>query len=168
MQHSAIQQQIAPIIEPSLNAMGYRLVRISWQGNDRRRVLQIMLDRLDGEEISVEHCEEASHTISALLDVKDPIESAYELEVSSPGIDRPLASLEDFENYQGFEVKVEMAIAQDGRRRYRGDITQIENGVITLVKGGEQFEVDFEGMASAKLVLSDGLIKEMQRRLKSK
>lgn len=164
MQHSPIQEQIAPIIESSMQAMGYRLVRVQWQGSDKRKVLQIMAEPQEDRDMTVEDCTEISHMVSALLDVEDPIESAYELEVSSPGIDRPLMSAEDFQAYQGHEVKIEMAVAQAGRRRYRGNIDVVTEGLLSLVNGGEHFELPIADMASAKLVLTDKLVKESLKR----
>ena len=161
MQLSAIQQSIGPIIQPSLEAMGYQLVRICWQGSERRRILQIMFEHLDNQkEMTVEDCEEASHMISALLDVKDPIEGAYELEVSSPGVDRPLMNAQDFADYIGHEVKVEMAIPQEGRRRFRSMIAQVSEDTVILRNGGEEFHLPLEEMASAKLVMTDALMAE--------
>lgn len=168
MKTTAIQQSIAPIIEPTLEAMGYRLVRIIWMGSDKRRILQIMAEHSDGAEMTVEDCSDISHTVSALLDVKDPIESAYELEVSSPGIDRPLMNAEDFASYIGYDVKVEMAVPHEGRKRYRSTISQVTNETVTLKNGGEVFELPLEDMASAKLVLTDALIKESQQRIEQK
>jgi len=167
MQLSAIHQNLSPIIEPTLSAMGFRVVRVIWQGSDRRKILQLMIERQDGIDITVDDCAEASHTVSALLDVQDPIESAYELEVSSPGIDRPLVTLSDFAAYVGFDTKVETVIPLEGRRRFRGKITEItEQEVVVLVNGGEVFQVPFGQMATARLVLDDALIKESVRRNK--
>lgn len=165
MQTSSIYQAIAPFIQPSVEAMGYRLVRIIWQGSEKRRILQIMAERNDGAEMTVEDCSEISHTVSALLDVKDPIDGAYELEVSSPGIDRPLMNAEDFADYIGHEVKVEMAVPQQGRRRFRSTIAEVKDGNVILKNGGEVFELPLEDMASAKLVMTDKLMDESQKRI---
>lgn len=164
MQISAIQQSLAPLLQPSVEAMGYRLVRIIWQGSEKRRILQIMAEREDGIDMTVDDCTDISHTVSALLDVKDPIEGAYELEVSSPGIDRPLMNAEDFSAYIGHEVKVEMAVPQAGRRRFRSSIAAVNDGVVTLKNGGEQFDLPLQDMASAKLVMTDALMKESMQR----
>lgn len=164
MQTAAIHSAIAPIIEPSLEAMGYDLVRIIWQGSNKRRILQIMAERQDGVDMTVEDCAEISHVVSALLDVKDPIDGAYELEVSSPGVDRPLMCKEDFEEYQGHEVKVEMAIPLEGRKRFKGVIDAITDEAVDVVDGGDRFALLLEDMASAKLVMTDKLMKEMMQR----
>ncbi len=168
MQRSAIQQTISPIIEPSLTAMGYKLVRIIWLGSDSSRILQIMAERLDSAEMTVDDCSEISHMVSALLDVHDPIESAYELEVSSPGVDRPLMDEQDFKDFIGFDVKVEMAIPQNGRRRYRSNIAEVTEEMVILKNGGEVFELPFAEMGSAKLALTDELMNEMAQRAEQK
>lgn len=169
MQQPSIYQALAPILEPSVESMGFRLVRIIWQGSERRRILQIMVERLDGEEMTVEHCSDISHMISALLDVKDPIDGAYELEVSSPGVDRPLMNAKDFADYIGHEVKVEMAVPQaEGRRRYRSSIAEVSDEMVILKNGGEVFELPLEEMASAKLVMTDKLMDETQKRIETK
>src|SRR5438132_520582 len=111
-------RQIAAIIEPSLDAMGYRLVRIALLGA-RRATLQIMAERRDEAAMSVEDCAEISRSISALLDVADPIAGAYDLEVSSPGIDRPLVRPEDYDRLAGFEAKIELSEPLSGRKRSR-------------------------------------------------
>src|ERR1700691_3534201 len=110
---------IALIIEPSLEAMGYRLVRVAFLGA-RRATLQIMAERLDDTPMTVEDCTEISRSVSALLDVADPIADAYMLEVSSPGIDRPLTRPEDYDRFAGFEAKIELGQPIDGRKRFRG------------------------------------------------
>ncbi|MDP2699347.1 ribosome maturation factor RimP [Thalassospira sp.] len=150
--------RIAEIIEPSINALGFELVRISIMGKDTQ-ILQIMADRADGQgSINVENCAEISRTVSALLDVEDPISGAYTLEVSSPGIDRPLSRRKDFENWRGFEAKVEMVVAVDGRRRFSGKLDGIENDAVALIVDGERELLPLADIAKSKLVLSDELI----------
>jgi ribosome maturation factor RimP len=113
-----IAARVAAITEPVLGGMGYRLVRVRISGLDGCTV-QIMAERPDGT-MTVEDCERVSRALSPMLDVADPIDRAYRLEVSSPGLDRPLVRLSDFQRFAGHHVKVEMAIAIDGRRRFRG------------------------------------------------
>lgn len=159
MQLSLMAQKITPIIEPSLEAMGYGLVRVHWQeGGDR--TLQIMIERRDGREIGVEDCAEVSHTVSALLDVEDPIEGAYRLEVSSPGIDRPLTKLEHFAQHVGDEVKIEMAIPQQGRKRFRGVILGVEGDSVRIRVDNLEHGLPYAEMQSARLVLTDALLKK--------
>ncbi len=153
-----LEQRIAGQIEPSLKAMGYDLVRVQLMGA-RTAVLQIMADRIDGETMTVEDCAAISRHVSALLDVEDPISGAYDLEVSSPGIDRPLVKLADFERFAGFEAKVETTAPIDGRRRFRGKVTGVQDNEIemTLLDGAE-VRVPYERIEKAKLVMTDELI----------
>ncbi len=162
---NARTDQVVSIIEPSLADLGYELVRLHFGGNGRP-VLQIMLDRADGEEITIDDCTLASRTISALLDVADPIPEAYELEVGSAGIDRPLTREKDFDSFAGFEAKVELKQARDGRRRFRGRLLGLKNGMVRLrVEEGEDnmIELPFADVSRAKLVLTDELIDAAQK-----
>src|SRR6516164_3227845 len=100
--------------------MGYELVRVQFAGGDRRPTLQIMAERADRRPMAVEDCAEISRMLSAVLDVEDPVQGAYVLEVSSPGIDRPLLRQADYERFSGFEARIELSRPMEGRRRYRG------------------------------------------------
>ena len=161
MYQSNLEQKIAPIITPALNALGFALVRVSWQESGRR-VLQVMADRIDGSEITIDDCAEISHTISAVLDVEDPITSAYDLEVSSAGVDRPLVRLDDFTTYQGHAAKIEMQLPVNGRKRFKGQISSVdaENKEITLTVDNQDFVLDYDLMQTAKLVMTDALIEQ--------
>ena len=155
--------QIEQLIEPTLTDMGFDLVRVSLTGG-QKATLQIMADRLDEEAISVEDCATISRAVSAILDVEDPIEEAYTLEVSSPGIDRPLVKPRDFERFAGYEVKVEMNLAIDGQRRFRGRLLGfVEDHIhMEIEHKGETVEIalPFENFYRAKLVMSDELIEK--------
>jgi ribosome maturation factor RimP len=149
---------IAPIIEPSLEAMGYRLVRIAFLGASRA-TLQIMAERLDDAPMTVDDCTGISRSVSALLDVADPIAGAYMLEVSSPGLDRPLTRPEDYDRFAGFEAKIELAQALDGRKRFRGRlIGRTGDNVRVRAEIGE-VELPFGDIAKAKLVITEDLLK---------
>ena len=111
--------RIAQTIEPSLEAMGYRLVRVVITSG-RRATLQVMAERIDDRPMTVDDCAQISHSVSALLDVADPIAGAYMLEISSPGIDRPLVRPEDYDRFSGFEARIELARPLEGRKRFRG------------------------------------------------
>jgi ribosome maturation factor RimP len=162
---SALSQQIEEIIAPTLNHLGFEVVRIQWLDVHKRRTLQIMADRLDGQDITVDNCAQISHTISALLDVDDPIEGAYDLEVSSPGIDRPLVRQKDFANYAGHEVKIEMQRPIEGRKRYRGELRGIsEDAQIQLFMDNQMIELPWRDLQAAKLVLTDKLIEQAQQK----
>ncbi|HUN46707.1 MAG TPA: ribosome maturation factor RimP [Stellaceae bacterium] len=149
--------RIETLIAPSLEAMGYRIVRISVTGG-RRAVLQVMAERIDNRPMSVEDCTEITHTVSALLDVADPIEHAYFLEVSSPGIDRPLMRREDYERFLGFEAKLELSSPIEGRKRFRGRLVRLADDRLSVNLGAEVVELPLKAIARAKLVLTDDLI----------
>jgi ribosome maturation factor RimP len=149
---------IVPIIEPSLEAMGYRLVRVAILGA-KRTTLQIMAERLDDAPMTVDDCTEISRSLSALLDVADPIAGAYMLEVSSPGIDRPLTRPDDYDRFAGFEARVELYRPLDGRKRFRGRIIGRADGRIRLVAETGEVLLPLADIAKAKLVITDDLLK---------
>ncbi|MEA1677622.1 ribosome maturation factor RimP [Nitrospirillum sp. BR 11163] len=153
-----VQERIAGIIAPSVEAMGYELVRVSLTGN-ARPTLQIMAERVDGAAMTVDDCAEISRAVSALLDVEDPIDVAYTLEVSSPGIDRPLTRPKDFERYAGFEVRVETSQPVDDRRRFIGMLKGIEGGKVLVEMPTGPAAVPFDLILRAKLVMNDALLK---------
>jgi ribosome maturation factor RimP len=163
--------QVARLIEPHIIAMGYRLVRVKVSGQNGCTV-QIMAERPDGS-MSVEDCETISRLISPLLDVDDPVGKAYHLELSSPGMDRPLVRVSDFVRWSGFDVKIEMSIPVDGRKRFRGFIRGVEEDVALIenpnAKEGQDtlWHVPIHDMAEARLVLSDALIAESLKRGKA-
>lgn len=143
--------------------MGYELVRVRLTGSDKK-VLQIMAEMADGT-MTIEGCAKVSELVSALLDVEDPISGAYDLEVSSPGIDRPLTREKDFERWAGFEAKVELEQAEDGQRRYRGKLLGLRDGLILMqADDGNHVELSFSDVRKAKLILTDELIAASMRR----
>jgi ribosome maturation factor RimP len=166
-----IAARVAVISEPALAGIGYRLVRVKISGLDGCTV-QIMAERPDGT-MMVEDCEAVSRVLSPVLDVADPIDRPYRLEVSSPGMDRPLVRRSDFVRFAGHRIKVDMATAIDGRRRFRGVLLGVEDDAARLRRDdaapGEADEVvlPIEEMAEAKLVLTDSLIAESLRRGKA-
>lgn len=154
------EQDAAPVAElvaPSLEAMGYTLVRVAFSGG-RRPTLQIMAERKDEVPMTVEDCAEISRAVSAVLDVADPIGGAYNLEVSSPGIDRPLTRPEDFVRFAGFEARVELQHGIDGRKRFRGRLIGFEDGRVRIKSELGEVAVPYADIARAKLVLTDDLI----------
>lgn len=150
-------RHVEQIIAPAIEGMGYELVRVHLTGG-QRPVLQIMAERGDGVAMTVEDCADISRAVSALLDVEDPIPAAYTLEVSSPGIDRPLTRLKDFERFAGFEARVETRIAVDGRRRFRGRLDGVADGMVLIGLEEGQVRVPFDAIQRAKLVLTDELV----------
>jgi ribosome maturation factor RimP len=163
--------RIAAIAEPVLADLDFRLVRVRISGLSGCTV-QIMAERADGS-MTIEDCEAASRALSPVLDVADPIERAYRLEISSPGIDRPLVRRSDFARFAGHLVKIEMAVALDGRRRFRGVLVGPEGEAIRLrredVPAGENPDVllPIDEIAEARLVLTDALVAEALRRGKA-
>jgi|SRR4051794_35417773 len=149
--------RIEEIITPSVSAMGYEIVRVQVSGS-QQPILQIMAERADGAAMTVEDCADISRSVSALLDVEDPIASAYTLEVSSPGIDRPLTRLKDFERFAGFEARVETRVALEGRKRFRGILRGVADGAVQIETEQGLAALPFDGIQRAKLVLTDALI----------
>jgi ribosome maturation factor RimP len=148
---------ITTMIAPSLEAMGYRLVRVAFTGG-RRPTLQIMAERRDEAAMSVDDCADISRTVSALLDVADPIPVAYALEVSSPGIDRPLIERDDFTRYAGYEAKIEMANLIDGRKRFRGRLLGVADDAVRVALADREVALPLAAVVRAKLVLTDELL----------
>jgi ribosome maturation factor RimP len=155
--------RIVGLIEPSLEAMGYRLVRVQTSGG-RRPTLQIMAERRDDAAMTVDDCADISRSVSAILDVADPIPGAYSLEISSPGIDRPLVRREDFDRFAGYEARVELAQPMDGRRRFKGRLLGRDGDEVRMtVEDGGEVALPFPAIAKAKLVLTDELIAAAQK-----
>ena len=148
---------IATLIEPAVAARGFELVRVTMLAG-ARQTLQVMVERADGETVGVDDCAELSRMVSALLDVEDPIVGAYDLEVSSPGIDRPLTRRKDFERFAGFEAKLELSEARQGRRRFRGRLLGLEGAAVRLDAEGEVLTLPLDAIRRAKLVLTDDLL----------
>jgi len=163
--------RVAAVVEPVLIGMGYRLVRVKISGLDGCTV-QIMAERPDGT-MTVEDCEDVSRALSPVLDVADPIDRAYRLEVSSPGMDRPLVRRSDFVRFAGHQLKLEMAVAIDGRRRFRGLLLGVEGEAARIRRddvapaAASEVLLPIEDIAEAKLVLTDALIAESLRRGKA-
>lgn len=168
---SGMAQAVARIVEPVIEGLGYRLVRVKISGTNGCTV-QIMAEKPDGT-IGIDECEEVSKAISPVLDVDDPVGRAYHLEISSPGIDRPLVRKGDFERWAGYEARIEMAVAAEGRKRFRGILLGVE-GESALVerldaKPEEEKRValPLRHIGDARLVLTDELIREALRRDKA-
>jgi len=149
--------EIAGIIEPALEAMGYRLVRVALTST-RRPTLQVMAERGDEAPMSVEDCAAISRSISALLDVADPIAGTYTLEVSSPGIDRPLVRPEDYDRFAGFAAKIELNEPLDGRKRFSGRLLGRAEQHVRLAGETGEVRLPLAAIARAKLVLTEDLL----------
>jgi ribosome maturation factor RimP len=155
---AAIDRRLAAIVTPTIEDLGFELVRLRLMGG-RRAVLQIMAERPDGG-IEVDECARISRAVSAVLDVEDPIASEYVLEVSSPGIDRPLTRLKDFERWAGYEAKLETGEPIEGRRRFKGTLGGVEDGEVLLEIPEGTIGLAFDMISDAKLVLTDALVAE--------
>lgn len=161
---TGIDQRLAEIIEPVIIGMDYQLVRVRLL-NQNGLTLQIMCEKPDGT-MTVEDCEKVSTAVSPVLDVEDPLDKAYHLEVSSPGIDRPMVRISDFRRWQGHLVKVETSILVDNRKRFRGKIVDVTDEGFTLERDqiayGEEPKVTipFSTLADGKLILTDDLIRD--------
>ena len=154
---------IAEMIEPSLAAMGYRLVRVVMT-NGHRATLQIMVERLDDLPIGLDDCAQISRSVSSLLDVADPIAHRYSLEISSPGIDRPLVRKEDYDRFSGREARIELTTPLDGRRRFRGRLLGTSEGVVRLLTDTGEARLPLDRVARAKLLLTNDLTVRTQRK----
>jgi ribosome maturation factor RimP len=165
---TGLSARVAAIVEPVLESLGYRLVRVRVSGTDGCTV-QVMAERADGT-MSIDDCEACSRALSPVLDTADPVDRAYRLELSSPGLDRPLVRQSDFDRYANNAIKIEMAVAVDGRKRFRGQLLGAEGNLARLKRddatAGESADVllPIEEMTEAKLVLTDALIAESLRR----
>lgn len=169
IREAGLSARIAAIVEPALEGRGFRLVRVAISGREGKTV-QVMAERPDGT-MTIEDCEAISREVSALLDVHDPVAGAYRLEVSSPGIDRPLVRASDFEDWAGHEAKIELKEPIEGRKRFRGRLEGFEGGEVRievdLGEGGRQvIGLPVGLIAEAKLLLTEDLIREALRRAK--
>ena len=168
---SGAAARVVTIAEPVIESLGYRVVRVRISGLDGCTV-QIMTERPDGT-MRIEDCEAVSRALSPVFDVADPVDRAYRLEISSPGLDRPLVRRSDFERYAGHQVKVEMAVAFDGRRRFRGTLLGVEGECARIRRDDAPAEeaaeilLPIEDMSEAKLVLTDALIAQALSRSKA-
>jgi ribosome maturation factor RimP len=149
--------EVERLIAPSIEAAGYDLVRVRMFAGRRPR-LQVMAERKDRRRVTVDDCADISRLISPILDVADPIAGEYDLEVSSPGIDRPLVRADDYVRFAGFEAKVETEAAIEGRRRFRGRLRGVEDGSVVIECDGEPVALPVDDIRQASLVLTDELI----------
>lgn len=149
------------LIEPLVVKAGYELVRVMSIGQVNQ-TLQVMIDNTDGTDITVDDCAKVSRLLSAMLDEKDPIADKYSLEVSSPGLDRPLTKLEHFKRYKGYEIKLETDEKMDNRKRFKGKIADVDNENVVLTDGDAQYTIPFVLINKAKLVITDELWEEYQ------
>lgn len=152
---------LVELLDPVAESVGYEIVRLRLMGGAEQRRLQIMAERPDGD-MNVEDCARLSRAISEIMDAADPIAGEYTLEVSSPGVDRPLTRLKDFDTYAGLEIRIELDRVAEGRKRFKGELAGVEDGQVGLnIEGEDDTTVyfPFEWIVDAKLVLTDQLMK---------
>jgi len=154
--------RITAIIEPIVKQMGFDLVRVKMVGGKSDPTLQVMAERPDTRQLTIEDCTALSHAIDEPLEAADPIEHAYRLEVSSPGIDRPLTRRSDFADWAGHEARIRLATPVDGAKQVTGDLVGISGETVTVATSKGERQVEFSNIDSAKLVLTDKLINATQ------
>ena len=154
-------QKVTELIEPTLHDMGFELVRVLMSGG-QRPTLQVMVERADQEAPTLDQCAEISHALSAVLDVADPLPGAYRLEVTSPGIDRPLVRRADYERYAGFEARLETDLPIEGRRRFHGRLLGLAGDQVRLALPEGEQAIPLDAIKKAKLVLTDELLAAAQ------
>jgi len=152
--------RLLELLDPVAEAAGYEIVRLRLMGGAETRRLQVMAERPDGE-MDIEDCARLSRALSEVLEAADPISGQYTLEVSSPGVDRPLTRLKDFETYEGYEARLELDRLAEGRKRFRGVLAGVDGGAVAIDLEGEDDTtlIPFAWIAEAKLVLTDELMK---------
>ncbi len=159
---SELTKRIETLISPTVEHMGYDIVRVALLGTARKQTLQVMAERKDAAPISVDDCEAISRSLSALLDVEDPISANYNLEVSSPGIDRPLTRLADYERFKGHLATLDLQMpTAEGRKRFQGELVGLDGETVIVANADATdapFRLPFDNIAKAKLVLTDKLI----------
>ena len=163
--------EVERLIGPSVEAMGFRLVRLALMGEARKLTLQIMAEPKDNSAMNVDHCADLSRAISAILDVEDPISTAYSLEVSSPGVERPLMRSEDFARFSGNQVRIETAEPQNGQRRFVGKLLGADEDHVVLSvtnrnNSEKELTIPFKKVAHAELVLTDDVIRDTLKKRK--
>jgi ribosome maturation factor RimP len=162
-----VEERVIALIEPTAAGLGYRIVRVRLSGNRRKR-LQIMAERASDGQMGIDDCTKLSRALAPVFDLEDPIPGGeYDLEVSSPGIDRPLMRIEDFERFIGFDAKCETAAMLNGQRRFKGVIKAVDGDEITLATEHGEAKLKFSALSDARLVLTDKLIADDLKRAKA-
>ncbi|MEZ5972261.1 MAG: ribosome maturation factor RimP [Hyphomonadaceae bacterium] len=161
-----VEERVIALIEPTAAGLGYRIVRVRLSGNRRKR-LQIMGERVSDGQMGIDDCTKLSRALGPVFDLEDPVQGEYDLEISSPGIDRPLMRIEDFERFVGFDAKVETAVPVNNQRRWKGVIQAVDGDEITLATEHGEAKLKFSALSDARLVLTDKLIEDDLRRAKA-
>ncbi len=161
-----VEERVIALIEPTAGELGYRIVRVRLSGNRRKR-LQIMGERISDGQMGIDDCTKLSRALGPVFDLEDPVQGEYDLEISSPGIDRPLMRIEDFERFVGFDAKLETAVPVNNQRRWKGVIQAVNGDEITLATDQGEAKLKFSALSDARLVLTDKLIEDDLRRAKA-
>lgn len=162
IQMQTLEQKLTELLAPPLEHQGLELVQLKMVDGAKRKTLQVMVENAETGRVTVDECAKASRTISMLLDVEDTISGAFNLEVGSPGIDRPLVKRADFERFLGFDAKLEVKLPIDGRRRFKGQLLSLEDDELTMLIDHEKHIIAIGNIANAKLILTDALLKAYQ------
>ncbi len=162
-----MEQKIIELIEPTLNGLGVSVVRVTFQGG-ARKILEILIDHLDGQQVSVKDCREASKNISAILDVEDIIKDKYFLEISSAGIERPLVKLQDFERFLGKDIKLKLKEPHNNNINFKGKIIEVRENKITIKSKNVELVFNYENIKSANLVFTDEMFQELLKNNKKR
>ncbi|MEE8351599.1 MAG: ribosome maturation factor RimP [Rhodospirillales bacterium] len=152
-----LSNKIQRLIEPSVDDLGFDIVRVQVSGKNEL-LMQVMVEHKNGQGMTADDCAIVSRAISAILEVEDPIKDPYTLEVSSPGLDRPLVKLRDFERFQGHQVMVETSLAQDGQKRFKGQLLGVEDETVKILLDGREVILAYPDIRRAKLLLTDDVI----------
>lgn len=163
MAEPGVPKRIEALITPSLEAMGFDVVRVQLTGSGGNFALQVMAEPTDGSTMTVKHCAKISRALSALLDVEDPVPGAYTLEVSSPGLDRPLVRPRDYERFAGYEARIDTVRPVDGRKRFRGRLGAVSETGVRIAVDRQEIEVPFDAIHRAKLIVTDELLAEAEK-----
>lgn len=163
MEQGETEARIGLLVEPEIERLGYELVRVQLAGASRGLSLQIMAERQDRRAMQVEDCAAITRALDALLEEADIIPGAYALEVSSPGIDRPLTREKDYRDWAGFEAKIELKQMLNGRKNYRGVLGGLQDGMVLMQADGQDVALPFAGIAKARLILTDALMKAVEQ-----
>jgi ribosome maturation factor RimP len=149
---AGVREKLFGLLGPVVAGLGYELLEVEWSSAGRSSLVRVYIDRTDGGGIGLEDCERVSRAIGAMLDADDPIGREYQLEVSSPGFDRPLRTAAHFERFAGSEARIELAAPIEGRRRFRGRLGPVEDGTVTIEVDRKEWKLPLSGISKARLV----------------
>lgn len=147
-----MRNRLLGLLEPVVAGLGYELIEVEFSPASSRALVRLYIDRADGAPVALDDCERVSHAVGKLLDAEDPIEREYQLEVSSPGFDRPLRTVAHFARFAGSEARIELAEPIEGRRRFRGRLGPVEEGFVSIEVDRREWKLPLAGISKARLV----------------